>query len=140
SGPHRSSSTSASPVPFHSVEIPSIVSLCRRIEELLKRCADSSCERPNPAKRMGTRIAESRRSLRRVALIMNSQVAPRRRMLAGVARYMHEHEPWAIYLKPFGVEMSLSDWARDWNGDGIMAGVWDVRPEDIRGVTIPMVD
>lgn len=61
-------------------------------------------------------------------------------MLAGVARYMHEHEPWAIYLKPFGVEMSLRDWVRDWNGDGIMAGVWDVRPEDIRGVTIPLVD
>jgi LacI family transcriptional regulator len=89
---------------------------------------------------MGTRIAEPRRSLRRVALIMNSQVAPRRRMLAGVARYMHEHEPWAIYMKPFGVEMSLRDWVRDWNGDGIMAAVWDVKPEDVRGLSIPLVD
>src|SRR5438067_12395546 len=82
----------------------------------------------------------SSRTARRVALLLESQISPRRRMLTGVARYMHEHDPWAIYLKPFGVEMSLSDWARDWNGDGIMAGVWDVRPEDIRGVTIPMVD
>jgi len=61
-------------------------------------------------------------------------------MLAGVARYMHEHEPWAIYMKPFGVEMSLRDWVRDWKGDGIMAAVWDVKPEDVRGLTIPLVD
>src|SRR5687767_3224161 len=60
---------------------------------------------------------------RRVALIVESAVAPRRRMLAGVARYLHEHEPWAVYLKPFGVEKSLGHWLREWNGDGIIAAV-----------------
>ena len=38
-------------------------------------------------------------------------------MLSGVARYVREHEPWAIYLKPAGVEKSLPSWLRDWQGD-----------------------
>src|SRR5256714_15001866 len=59
--------------------------------------------------------------LRHVALIVESAVAPRRMMLSGVARYIQEHEPWAIYLKPFGVEQSLPNWLRDWHGDGIIA-------------------
>ena len=32
-------------------------------------------------------------------------------MLTGVARYIQEHEPWAIYLKPAGVEKSLPELA-----------------------------
>lgn len=60
---------------------------------------------------------------RRVALIVESAVAPRRMMLNGVARYIQEHEPWSVYLKPFGVEPSLGRWLRDWEGDGIIAAV-----------------
>ena len=36
------------------------------------------------------------RRLRRVALVVETAVAPRRRMLNGVARYIHEHEPWQV--------------------------------------------
>lgn len=60
---------------------------------------------------------------RRVALIVESAVAPRRMMLSGVARYIQEHEPWSVYLKPFGVEPSLARWLREWEGDGIIAAV-----------------
>src|SRR4051812_23715130 len=89
---------------------------------------------------MSTSRSNSGKRLRRVALIVNTQVAPRRRMLAGVAKYMHEHEPWAIYLKPFGVEYSFQDWVRDWNGDGIISGFWDVTAEQAKGLSIPLVD
>ena len=78
--------------------------------------------------------------LRRVALLLESAVAPRRRMLAGVARYVHEHEPWAIYLKPFGVEKFLHHWLSEWHGDGIIAAVADIEVEVIRGFGIPTVD
>ena len=71
--------------------------------------------------------------LKRVALIVESAVAPRRRMLGGVARYIHEHEPWAIYLKPYGVEKFLYHWLREWNGDGIIAAVWDLGGEPVSG-------
>src|SRR6266542_1299125 len=78
--------------------------------------------------------------LRRVALIVESAVAPRRMMLTGVARYMQEHEPWAIYLKPFGVEKSLPQWLKDWHGDGIIAAVKDRAADIIAQSGIPIVD
>lgn len=80
------------------------------------------------------------RPVRRVALIVESQIAPRRRMLTGVARYIHEHEPWAVYLKPFGVEKSLRSWLLDWQGDGIIAAVADSETEILTDFGIPVVD
>src|SRR6476661_6922611 len=74
--------------------------------------------------------------LRHVALIVESAVAPRRMMLAGVARYIQEHEPWAVYLKPYGVEKSLPNWLQHWRGDGIIAAVKDPASDVIahRGI------
>src|SRR6059058_123661 len=82
----------------------------------------------------------SQHRLRRVALVVESAVAPRRRMLAGVARYIHEHDPWAIYLKPFGVEKFLDHWLREWNGDGIIAAVGEAEVQSITELGIPVVD
>ena len=79
-------------------------------------------------------------SLKHVALIIESQVVPRRNMLMGVARYIQEHEPWAIYLKPFGVEKSLDRWLNDWRGDGIIAAVNDPNTYVVTGRGIPVVD
>src|SRR5438477_5868918 len=78
--------------------------------------------------------------LRHVALIVESAVAPRRMMLTGVARYMQEHEPWAIYLKPYGVEKSLPNWLEHWQGDGIIAAVKDRAADIITVRDIPVVD
>src|SRR5687768_9804167 len=78
--------------------------------------------------------------LRHVALIVESAVAPRRMMLTGVARYIQEHEPWAVYLKPFGVEKSLPKWLREWRGDGIIAAVKDPASDIVMQRGIPVVD
>src|SRR2546426_8808508 len=78
--------------------------------------------------------------LRHVALILESAVAPRRMMITGVARYIQEHEPWAIYLKPFGVEKSLPQWLKAWHGDGIIAAVADRASDIITERGIPVVD
>lgn len=80
------------------------------------------------------------RKVRHVALIVESQVAPRRMMLNGVARYMQEHEPWAIYLKPFGVEKSLDEWLRHWDGDGIIAAVHNPDTDALTRIGVPVVD
>jgi len=77
---------------------------------------------------------------KRVALLLESQLSPRRRMLIGVARYMHEHDPWAIYLKPGGVEKSLAKWLKEWDGDGIIAAVNDPATEMVQDFGIPIVD
>src|SRR5256885_14907741 len=78
--------------------------------------------------------------LRHVALIVESAVAPRRMMLAGVARYIQEHEPWAVYLKPYGVEKSLPNWLLHWRGDGIIAAVKDPASDIVVETGIPVVD
>src|SRR5436309_12944630 len=82
----------------------------------------------------------AQKGLKHVALIVESAVAPRRMMLSGVARYVQEHEPWAIYLKPFGVEKSLPNWLRDWHGDGIIAAVKDPASDVVAHRGIPVVD
>jgi len=82
---------------------------------------------------------ETRRP-RHVALIVESAVAPRRMMLTGVARYIQEHEPWAVYLKPSGVEKSLPNWLANWDGDGIIAAVKDPASDVIVQRGIPVVD
>src|SRR2546423_11722852 len=81
-----------------------------------------------------------REGLKHVALIVESAVAPRRMMLAGVARYIQEHEPWAVYLKPYGVEKSLPNWLQHWRGDGIIAAVKDPASDIVVETGIPVVD
>jgi LacI family transcriptional regulator len=78
--------------------------------------------------------------LKHVALIVESAVAPRRQMLTGVARYIQEHEPWAIYLKPVGVEKSLANWLQHWDGDGIIAAVNDPGSYVVTRRGLPVVD
>ena len=84
--------------------------------------------------------AAGARRVKHVSLIVESAVAPRRNMLTGVARYIQEHEPWAVYLKPFGVEKSLPDWLRDWRGDGIIAAVNDPASFVVTRHGVPVVD
>src|SRR3954469_17422041 len=91
---------------------------------------------PSPARGRGGRPHK----LRHVALIVESAVAPRRMMLAVVARYVQEHEPWAIYLKPYGVEKSLPNWLQNWHGDGIIAAVWEGASDIALGHRVPIVD
>ena len=95
---------------------------------------------PDDTARPGRRRDSDPGRLRHVALVVESQVAPRRMMLTGVARYMQEHQPWAIYLKPFGVEKSLPNWLDRWEGDGIIAAVKDRASDIIAQHGIPVVD
>lgn len=80
------------------------------------------------------------RPIKRIALIVESAVAPRRMMLTGVARYIQEHEPWSVYLKPVGVEKNLRAWLEDWRGDGIIAAVADPDTHVVTNIGIPVVD
>src|SRR3989440_1483521 len=104
----------------------------------------SNRSRQRPAREEDHSRGEQRphngKALRHVALIVESAVAPRRMMLAGVARYIQEHEPWAVYLKPYGVEKSLPNWLSNWSGDGIIAAVKDPASDVVVHRGIPIVD
>ena len=84
-------------------------------------------------------IAAARR-VRHVALIVDTAVAPRRGMLRGVAQYIQEHEPWAVYLKPVGVEKALREWLLHWQGDGIIAAVHEPEEALLKERGLPVVD
>jgi LacI family transcriptional regulator len=67
-------------------------------------------------------------------------MAPRRLMMSGVARFMQEHEPWSIYLKPTFAERSLRRWLEQWNGDGIITTIQEEDRGALDHVSIPIVD
>src|SRR6476660_2330688 len=77
----------------------------------------------------------------RVALLIESSRAFGRGLLMGIARYVREHGPWAIFLQ----ERSLGDlsprWLRRWEGDGVIARVenWPMA-RAIRRLGLPAVD
>jgi LacI family transcriptional regulator len=71
---------------------------------------------------------------------MDYAMSPRRRLIRGVARYVQEHEPWAIYLTPAGVEKSLTSWLRSWNGDGVIVYANEADAEALLQSRLPVVD
>jgi LacI family transcriptional regulator len=75
-----------------------------------------------------------------VALIVEAAIAPRRLLLTGIARYIQEHEPWCIYLKPAGVEQDLDHWLQIWDGDGIIVSASDPDNSIVPRPGIAVVD
>ncbi|HSV14391.1 MAG TPA: XylR family transcriptional regulator [Tepidisphaeraceae bacterium] len=74
-----------------------------------------------------------------VAIIVGLGFSPVTEMLRGIADYVQEHDPWAIYLKQYGSE-APPNWFRDWQGDGIMVYSPRVRDEELRECRVPIVD
>jgi AraC-like DNA-binding protein len=55
-----------------------------------------------------------------VALLVETSLASGRDILRGIARYVREHERWALYHEPRSLEETLPSWLRRWQGDGII--------------------
>jgi len=76
-----------------------------------------------------------------VALLIETSIASGRDILRGIARYVREHESWALYHEPHGWNESLPRWLRQWKGDGIIARVYTPgMAEQIAACGIPVVD
>jgi LacI family transcriptional regulator len=91
---------------------------------------------------MTRRKADGREGHRpHVALIIETSLGSGRDILRGVARYVREHEPWALYHEPHGLEASVPQWLRRWNGDGIIARIQTRRiAQQLAASGIPVVD
>src|ERR1700733_13568479 len=73
-----------------------------------------------------------------VALIIETSLGSGRDILRGVARYVREHEPWALYHEPHGLEESIPQWLRRWNGDGVIARIQTPRiAEELAASRLP---
>src|SRR5687767_6902930 len=63
----------------------------------------------------------------RVALIVETSLAPGREILMGIARYVREHAPWGTFLEPRSLEDEVPAWLATWDGQGIIARVQNRR-------------
>src|SRR5438270_9227030 len=78
---------------------------------------------------------------KRVALIIETSLAPGREILRGIASYLREEGPWSIAHEPRSLEQSVPLWLRSWRGDGIIARVQSPRvARAIANVGVPTID
>ena len=76
-----------------------------------------------------------------VALLIESSRAYGRRILSGIARYVREHQPWAISLQERSLGDTCPSWFKDWKGDGVIARVENRQIASvIRRLGVPAVD
>jgi LacI family transcriptional regulator len=76
-----------------------------------------------------------------VALLVETSLAPGRDILRGIARYVSEHQPWALYHEPHGLQESVPSWVRHWKGDGIIARIQtSAMAKEVQASGIPTVD
>lgn len=62
-----------------------------------------------------------RRAVPHVALIIETSLAYGRGLLRGVAQFVRENGPWAVYLEQRSLYDPPPPWLKDWNGDGIIS-------------------
>src|SRR3984957_10101064 len=87
------------------------------------------------------KLTGSERQRPHVALIIETSLGSGRDILRGVARYVREHEPWALYHEPHGLEESIPQWLRGWNGDGVIARIQTPRiAKELAASGLPVVD
>src|SRR5437870_2623337 len=78
---------------------------------------------------------------KKVALIVETSLAPGREILRGIASYLRREGPWSIAHEPRTLEQSVPRWLRRWHGDGIIARVQNQRvAQAIAMVGVPTID
>jgi LacI family transcriptional regulator len=56
-----------------------------------------------------------------VALVVSTSLATTREMLEGIGQYIHEHDPWTIYIEQRSPQDPIPPWLWSWQGDGIVS-------------------
>jgi LacI family transcriptional regulator len=76
-----------------------------------------------------------------VALLIETSRGYGRGVLSGVIRYLRDHGPWSIYIRPHDLGAPLPPWLKNWRGDGILVRTDDARMADaICRTGLPAVD
>lgn len=78
---------------------------------------------------------------RSVALLIETSNAYARGLLGGIVSYIHEHEPWSIYLPEQERGASPPNWLKSWKGDGLIVRIeTDAIAAVVRKLKIPVID
>jgi LacI family transcriptional regulator len=80
-------------------------------------------------------------SRRKIAVLVESSRGYGRSLLRGVATYVREHQPWAIYNHERRLYDAAPEWLGRWRGDGIIARIaTPAFARQIARLGIPTVD
>jgi len=83
----------------------------------------------------------ARPTMRRVALLIEASRAYARGLVRGIAQYNRDHQHWALYYTPRGLDDPPPAWLRSWEGEGILARINDRRlAQAVRRKGIPVVE
>jgi len=90
-------------------------------------------------KRSGKSVAARKRP--HVALLIETSLGSGRDILRGIARYVREHEAWALYHEPHGMGDIVPPWLHRWQGDGIIARIQtrDMATQ-LAQIGVPVID
>lgn len=81
------------------------------------------------------------KKLRRVALLIETSNAYARGVLAGIVSYIHEHDPWSIYLPEQERGAKPPCWINNWRGDGLIVRIeTDEIAKMVKRLNKPVVD
>lgn len=76
-----------------------------------------------------------------VALLIETSNAYARGLLAGIVSYMHENEPWSIFLPEQERGATPPGWLKSWAGDGLIVRIeTDTIAKAVRKLNVPIID
>src|SRR5262245_60402166 len=65
--------------------------------------------------------------LLRVAVLVETSRSFGRGVLRGISRFVFEHQRWSMFLEPRELTSAPPPWLASWEGDGILARVYNTR-------------
>ncbi len=93
------------------------------------------------AKKRKSVARAARRTVPKVAILIETSNSYGRGLMRGVVAYMREHRPWSIYMSEANRGDRLPSWLRQWDGDGVIARV-ENEPiaRAVASLRVPVVD
>ena len=77
----------------------------------------------------------------KIALLVETSNTYARGLLQGIVSYIHEHQPWSIYLAEHSRRERLPSWVDRWRGDGVIARIESASiAATVRKLKAPTVD
>ncbi|RCL33869.1 MAG: helix-turn-helix domain-containing protein [Verrucomicrobia bacterium] len=66
---------------------------------------------------------QSSQSRRQIALLVETSLGSGREILRGIAQFARDYANWEIFHAARGLEDSVPDWLKAWDGDGVIARI-----------------
>lgn len=76
-----------------------------------------------------------------VALLIETSNAYARGLLGGIVSYMHENNPWSIFLPEQERGATPPSWLKNWKGDGMIVRIeTDAIARSVQKLKVPIID